>query len=102
MLLSEDREACLPPRLYRSPAEIRCDMQKITDRISEIQESLSVRNILMELVSEWCEYDPRRWVSELSAVVEDAEEALSELRRLKEVLEDLKCELEQTKEAMGI
>lgn len=101
MLIPGNSELGTPIRLYRSPSEIRADMQSISARINEIQDSLSVRNMLMEIISELSEDDPKRFVSELAAIVSEAEDALLELKRLRNMLEELSLELEERRFARG-
>ena len=101
MLILGNSELGTPIRLYRSPSEIRADMQSISARINEIQDSLSVRNMLMEIISELSEDDPKRFVSELAAIVSEAEDALLELKRLRNMLEELSLELEERRFARG-
>ena len=86
-----------PPRLYRSPDEIRRDMRVIVDRIAEQEEMLSVHNLLFEMIPSWAEESPERWIPELEQMVAEADEALGTLKRLKEALEYLTLELEEVK-----
>ena len=86
----------MPTRLYRSPCEIRRDMTRISKQIKEADEMLSVRNILVELLSEWSEGDGAKWIPELEEIVRDARASLDNLRRLEEAIDDLSCELEES------
>ena len=87
----------IPPRLYRSPAEIRRDMMKISARIKENEEMLSVHNLLIEMIPTWAEQSPEKWIPELEETVAEAQEALDNLRRLQYALEELSRELEEVK-----
>ena len=87
----------MPPRLYRSPAEIRRDMTKISDRIKENEEMLSVHTLLIELIPNWADQSPEKWIPELEETVAEAQEALDNLRRLQYALEELSRELEEVK-----
>ena len=86
-----------PPRLYRSPDEIRRDMRSIVDKINEQEEMLSVHNLLLEMIPSWAEQSPERWIPELEEMVAEACEALDTIKRLKEALEYLAIELEDVK-----
>ena len=87
----------LPPRLYRSPSEIRSDMIQISKRIKENEEMLSVHNLLIEMIPTWAEQSPEKWIPELEETVAEAQEALDNLRRLQYALEELSRELEEVK-----
>ena len=84
-----------PPRLYRTPREIRRDILLISDKISETESMLSVHNILIELIPTWAEESPERWIPELCETVAEAEEALDKLKLMKEALEELSLELSE-------
>ena len=86
----------MPARLYRSPCEIRRDMTRISKQIKEADEMLSVRNILVELLSEWSDGDGAKWIPELEEIVRDARASLDNLRRLEGAIDDLSCELEES------
>ena len=86
-----------PPRLYRSPSEIHRDMVRISARIRENEEMLSVHNLLIEMIPQWAEQSPESWIPELEATVAEATVALVNLRRLQDVLEELKCELKEVR-----
>ena len=90
------------PRLYRTTEEIRRDIKDIKARIAEANAMLNVRNMLTEVIAEYAEASPERWVPELRALVEDAEETLAGLGGLCESLDMLKCELEDTRWAIGV
>ena len=87
----------MPPRLYRSPAEIHRDMIRISARIRETEEMLSVHNLLIEMIPTWAEQSPEKWIPELEETVAEAQEALDNLRRLQYALEELSRELEEVK-----
>lgn len=87
----------MPPRLYRSPCEIHRDMARISARIRENEEMLSVHNLLIEMMPTWAEQSPERWIPELEATVSEAREALDNLKRLQFALEELADELEEVR-----
>ena len=96
MLTHTDRLEGIPARLYRAPEEIRRDIRKITEKIKETDEQLSVRSILLEMLGECTIGDPKKWIPELRETVEEAERSLAALTRLRKSLDYLECELEET------
>ena len=91
----------MPARLYRSPCEIRRDMTRLSKQIKEADEMLSVRNILVEMLSECAGREPEKWIPELEELVADARASLDCLTRLKSALSDLSEEFEETVCAVG-
>ena len=87
----------MPPRLYRSPAEIHRDMIRISARIRETEEMLSVHNLLIEMIPTWAEQSPEHWLPELEATVAEALEALDNIKKLQLALELLADELEEVR-----
>jgi len=88
------------PRLYRTTEEIRRDIKDIKERIAETSAMLNIRNMLTEVIAEYAEASPERWVPELRALVEDAEATLESLAELCTNLDMLRCELEDTRWAI--
>lgn len=84
-----------PPRLYRTTREIRRDMTEIANQIHDVEDMLSVHNLLIEMIPQWAEESPERWIPELQETLAEAEESLLRLRRLKEALEELSDELKE-------
>ena len=84
-----------PPRLYRTPGEIRRDITAISEKIRDTESMLSVHNILLELIPAWAEESPERWIPELTETVAEAEEALENLKLMKMALEELSVELSE-------
>ena len=89
-------------RLYRSPDSIREDISEIKTRIESVGSMLNVRNILMEMIDSCADGEPENWIPVLSAIVCDAEDSLCKLRSLKESLDMLSEELEDTRWVLGI
>lgn len=87
----------LPPRLYRNPCEIHRDMLRISAQIRENEEMLSVHNLLIEMIPTWAEQSPEKWIPELEATVDEARDALENLKRLEFALEELSRELEEVR-----
>lgn len=86
-----------PARLYRSPSEIRADIERISRQIEEITDMLSVHNLLMEMIPIWAEEAPEDWIPELEETLDEATDALEALKELKDGLEELHYELEDAK-----
>ena len=94
--LMNNVEGCTA-RLYRSPAEIRRDMERIAEKIEETADMLSVHNILMEMIPVWAEESPEDWIPELEETLDEATNALDTLKGLKVTLEELREEMEDAK-----
>ena len=101
MLLSSNNYEGTPPRLYRAPSEIKSDILRIKDEIKEIEDMLTVRNVILEIISASAGKDPSRWIPELESIVYDARDALDRLTEFFSLLQDLREELEDTRCAMG-
>ena len=91
-----------PARLYRSPEEIRQDIFEIKTKIESVDSMLNFRNILTEMINGCATGEPEKWIPMLSEIVADAEETLGRLKSLRESLDYLFEELEDTKWALGI
>lgn len=96
MLASANYCEGIPARLYRSPCEIRRDMSEISKQIKETEQMLSVRNILVEVLSEWADGEPEKWIPELEELISEATEALESMKKFRRALTDLSEELEET------
>ena len=101
MFVSANVYEGMPARLYRSPCEIRRDMTRISKQIKEADEMLSVRNILVEMISECSEGEPSKWLPELEEIVAEARLSLENLNRLSGALDCLSTELSETLCAVG-
>jgi hypothetical protein len=91
-----------PARLYRSPDSIRRDINDIKTKIETLNAKLNVRNILAGVIDESSQKEPERWITVLSDMLAGAESSLEQLKMLKEDLDILGEELEDTKWALGI
>ena len=89
-------------RLYRSPNAIREDILEIKTKIEAVNSMLNIRNLLVELIDCYASGEPENWVPLLSDIVSDAEKSLGKLKSLKESLDILSEELEDTRWALGI
>ena len=83
----------IPARIYRSPAEIRNDIYKITSRIRETNSMLNIRELLVNILTSERANSPERLIPELKEAILEAEEALVSLKQLKEELSSLNEEL---------
>ena len=91
-----------PARLYRSPDKIREDIFAIKTKIDSVDSMLNIREVLSELMDTYCASEPEKWIPALSDIVADAEETLDHLKTLRESLDILCEELEDTKWALGV
>ena len=102
MLTMSNTYLGIPARLYRSPCEILGEMTELKEKIREVNETLSVHHLLMEVMSEWSDKEPEKWIKELEETLDYAKEALSELRELNQSLDELREELEDVRWAEGV
>ena len=91
-----------PARLYRSPDKIIRDIFVVNSKISEINAALNVRSIIELMIDRSSYSEPEVWIPALSEIVSEAEESLESLKSLRERLDILAEELEDTKWALGI
>ncbi|MBE6536828.1 MAG: hypothetical protein E7673_02625 [Ruminococcaceae bacterium] len=78
---------------YRSQTEIKEDIRYISERISEVNEALNIRELLSDIFNEESPADAVKRAETVTELLKYAEEALSELRDLNERLDELKAEL---------
>ena len=90
----------IPPRLYREPEEISRDIEEIRRRILDTDRRLNARDIIAEMICAQSGREPEKWIPALMGIIEGASDTLLELERLKDALEMLKSELEETKCAL--
>ena len=93
MYRTYDETNGIPPRLYRHPEEIKTDIKEISQRISEINEMLNIRELLADFLLDDGVENLRSSSGKLSELLTYALEALDELKALNETLEELKDEL---------
>ena len=93
-----DASVGLPPTIYRTPCEVRRDISAIRDKISDINERLNLRTLLMDILSdERTVSEPEFWIPELTEALGEAKEAQICLIRLERELAELEEELRETK-----
>lgn len=102
MLMSADLYEGEGAHIYRSIPSIRVDIDEVTRQIEEINDSLNIRNIVMELISDSLLDEPKEWIPELAMLIRESEAGLRRLTELKDTLGVLKEELEYTKCALSI
>ena len=91
-----------PPRLYRTPEEIKTDINSVKTKILKLNSMLNVRNVIGEMLSERTAEGNYNWLSELRSAVEEAERTLELLSELNDSLDCLAKELEETRCAMRL
>ena len=89
------------PSLYRSTEDIGRDIKEIKARIGEVYSMLNVRNVLGEAMSAYAGEEPECWIPALKNLVEEAEDTLGVLICLRDNLDILKAELEDTVWILG-
>ena len=87
----------MPPRLYRTPEEIKTDIYDVKRKIAAFGEMLNVRNVIAEMFDETACGGSRDWLRALRCAVEDAEASLESLRELNDTLDGLVEELRETR-----
>ena len=102
MITTSNSYLGMPARLYRTPRQIYDDISELKARITEVNDTLCVHDLLMEFMSEWADKEPERWIGELEEIVESAKDALAELGELNEAIEELRGEMEETRWALGL
>ncbi len=71
------------------------------DKLDGMEKMINVRRLLSEVMTEAAERNPEEWVTRLRETLEEAEATLNTLRELKESLDMLECELEDTLWVLG-
>ena len=79
------------PSIYRTPEEIKAQINDIKDRIEEVNDRLNIRELMDGLLS--ADTVGADECLEMSALLESAIEALDELRELNSMLDQLRAEL---------
>ena len=97
MLVHSNAYEGMPPRLYRTPKEIEADISDLRTRAVEIENMLSVRNLLVEMVTNYADKKPELWIPELESALSEARIALDVLCGLNNQLGELREELCEVK-----
>ena len=77
---------------YRSPSEIRRDMERILDLIRESERMLNVRDLIAGAITDSCARDPSAWIPV---------DTMRRIERLEESLDELTEELREVSAAMS-
>ena len=98
MLVHANAYEGTPARLYRTAREVESDISYVRGCAAEIENMLSVRNLIMEMITEYADKKPEQWVPELESAVCEARAALDtlcglnfRLGELREELYDIRC-----------
>ncbi len=95
MLVHRNTYEGMPPRLYRTPTEIKRDIAAISAKVKDVENMLSFRELVLEVAGEG--KPPEVWIPELYAAVDEAGEALDTLHILQKRLNSLGDELGEVK-----
>lgn len=101
MYRSYDAVNGLPPRVYRTAAEIRRDIAQISDKIEETSEMLNIRALLVDMLMSERVDNPESFIPDLEEAIGEAREALYGLKQLKEELISLEEELGEVRCLFG-
>ena len=82
-----------PIFLYRSTESIREDITLIRHKIDEVKRSFSIRELLMDMLSDSYKRKPNEWIYDLEVLVAEASSASAKLKELREELSFLEEEL---------
>ena len=88
--------------IYRKTEDIREDIAALKSKIEEINGSLSIRELLLDLLSDNREKQASEWIYDLDALLGEAESAYRKLGKLKEELYFLEAELGEAKCVMRL
>ncbi len=93
-----------PAVIYRTTAEIRRDMERISEKIKEANDRLSLRSMLLDLVDATRDEgdDPAYWIPELTAALNEARAAYDSLCEFKDELSALYEEMRETRWAIRV
>ena len=84
-------------RTFRKTEKIREDISALKSEIEKISASLSIRELLVDLLSDGRQKKTGEWLYDLEALLGEAESAYFKLGRLKEELYYLEAELGEAK-----
>ncbi len=100
MYRSYNNECGTPPRIYRTPSEIRADIKEISESIDETLDMLNVRDMLLNMIISENRESPEKLVLELASAISEAESAQRRLSGLREELSMLEDELVEVRELL--
>ncbi len=90
----------IPRFFYRSPDVIKREIRRIKSEIEEITESLNVRELLMNMLTECLTEEPERWAASVRELVFETEGSFNKFKALDELLTGLISEWRAAKCAM--
>lgn len=103
MFVRFDSSDGLPSAIYRRHEEILSDISRIKESISEVNERVNLRSLVLDMLSdERMEDDPEYFAAELEQAIREANEAKERLLLLEDELHELMIELRETKWVLGI
>ncbi len=85
-----------PAFLYRSIEAIRSDISDIKEKISVVNRSFSIRELLLEMLSSEEKKSYEEWIYDLEALIGEAESTHKRLLELSEELLLLEAEMGET------
>ena len=91
----------IPPRIYRTPDEVRRDIDEISAKIKAANLRLNLRALVVDILSGERGGAPEALIVELESAIGEAREALSELKSLQDELSALEEELGELKWLVG-
>ena len=100
MYIRERSGEGIPGRLYRSPSEIKRDMAIIEEKIREVEDKLSVRNLISALMESGDgngRLIDEDTISTLETIMDNAERSLFHLERLRDGINYLEEELSEVR-----
>ena len=96
-----DTENGIPAKIYRTPAEIKSDIMKISVQIKEKTSMLNIRDMLLNILMSERLDSPEKLIPELEDTITEARQALDSLRNLNEELNSLEEELMEVRWLFG-
>ena len=96
-----DTENGIPAKIYRTPAEIKSDIMKISVQIKETTSMLNIRDMLLNILMSERLDSPEKLIPELEDTIAEARQALDSLRNLNEELNSLEEELMEVRWLFG-
>ena len=87
----------IPPRIYRTPGEIRRDIFEISEKIESTSDMLNIRALLVDMLMSDRADTPETLIPDLEEAIAEARDALESLKRLNRELELLEEELEEVR-----
>lgn len=97
MYRSYDTVNGIPPRIYRTPGEIRQDISEISEKIEQTNDMLNIRALLVDMLMSERSDSPEKLIPDLEEAISEAREALARLGALKDTLSLLEEELGEVK-----